>query len=175
MKKVGPKADLLVFYFKPVFSNCPERNFRKLQSGRLNFFDDRGEGLGIAHSDVGQDFAIEHDVGRLEAVDEAAVGRAVQASSGIDARNPEFAQIALAHAAVAVSIPKAFEHGLIRTPEKAVAAAKIALVHFQDFLMTAVAGRATLYTSHELLLYEPLGAGVSHTCCEHPTAAQKNG
>jgi len=49
-------------------------------------------------------------------------------------------------------------------------AAELPLGEFQCSFMTLVTGKATSYTSHSLLLCEPLGAGLV-TRCEHPTAA----
>jgi len=49
-------------------------------------------------------------------------------------------------------------------------AAELSLGKLQYSLMTTMAVRATFYTSHTLLLCEPLGAG-QMTSCEHPTAA----
>src|SRR4051812_49783565 len=59
------------------------------------------EGLGVAHGDVGQHLAVELDAGQLEAVHERAVAHAVLARGGVDAGDPEAAEVALAVAAVA--------------------------------------------------------------------------
>src|SRR4051794_33357385 len=60
-----------------------------------------GEGLGVADGDVREDLAVELDAGELEAVHELAVAHAVLARGGVDARDPEAAEVALAVAAVA--------------------------------------------------------------------------
>src|SRR3954447_7342898 len=57
------------------------------------------ERLGIAHGDVGQDLAVELDAGQLQAVHERAVGEVVLARGGVDARDPQAAEVALAVAA----------------------------------------------------------------------------
>src|SRR5690349_23402419 len=62
------------------------------------------EGLGVAHGDVGQHLAVELDPGQLEAVDEGAVVHAVLARGGVDAGDPQAAEVALAVAAVAVGV-----------------------------------------------------------------------
>src|SRR4051812_49918972 len=59
------------------------------------------EGLGVAHGDVSQHLAVELDAGELQAVDEGAVAHAVLARSGVDADDPQAAEVALAVAAVA--------------------------------------------------------------------------
>src|SRR5919112_4261867 len=60
------------------------------------------ERLGVAHGDVGQHLAVELDAGQLEAVDERAVAQAILARGGVDAHDPQAAEVALAVAAVAV-------------------------------------------------------------------------
>src|SRR4051794_41400775 len=62
------------------------------------------EGLGVAHGDVGQDLAVEVDAGELQAMDEGAVAQAVLARGGVDADDPQAAEVALAVAAVAVGV-----------------------------------------------------------------------
>src|SRR4051794_1843970 len=57
------------------------------------------EGLGVAHGDVGQDLAVEVDAGELQAVDEGAVAHVVLARGGVDAHDPQAAEVALAVAA----------------------------------------------------------------------------
>src|SRR3981189_3098181 len=72
------------------------------------------EGLGIARGDGGQDLAVQLDAGQLEAVDERAVGHAVQARGGVDALDPQAAEVALAVAAVAVGVRVGLGEGLLR-------------------------------------------------------------
>src|SRR3954469_10284746 len=62
------------------------------------------EGLGIAHGDVGQHLAVQLDARQLQAVDERRVRHALGARGGVDARDPEAAEVALAVAAVAVRV-----------------------------------------------------------------------
>ena len=64
-------------------------------------FDDGGEGFGLVDGQFGQDFAVQGDVGFLEAGDQLAVGGAVEAGGGVDAGVPELAEGALAVLAVA--------------------------------------------------------------------------
>src|SRR5436190_23082448 len=63
-----------------------------------------GEGLGIAHGDVGQDLAVELDAGQLQAVHELAVAEAVLAGGRVDAGDPEAAEVTLAVAPIAVRV-----------------------------------------------------------------------
>src|SRR4051794_41977565 len=57
------------------------------------------EGLGVADGDVREDLAVELDAGELEAVHELSVAHAVLPRGGVDARDPQAAEVALAVAA----------------------------------------------------------------------------
>src|SRR5690606_42151119 len=84
-------------------------------------------------------------------------GSAVQAGSRVDAGAPQPAQVALAVSPVAVSIPEAFQHGLIGAPEKARTGAELPLGHFQYFFMMLAPVWASLYTSHNFSLLRTPG------------------
>src|SRR3954453_12480599 len=62
------------------------------------------ERLGVADGDVREDLAVELHLGQLQSVHEGAVGHAVLARGGVDARHPEPAEVALAVAPVAVPV-----------------------------------------------------------------------
>src|SRR5919201_440591 len=62
------------------------------------------EGLGVPDGDVGQNLAVELDAGQLQSVDEGAVAQAVLAGGGVDANDPQPAEVALAVAPVAVRV-----------------------------------------------------------------------
>ena len=62
------------------------------------------EGLGVAHGDVGQHLAVQLDAGQRQAVDELRVAHAVLARGGVDAGDPQAAEVALAVAPVAVGV-----------------------------------------------------------------------
>src|SRR5206468_4262461 len=60
--------------------------------------------------DVREDLAIELHAGQLEAMHEGAVAHAVLARGGVDASDPEAAEVALAVAAVAVRVGVRLHH-----------------------------------------------------------------
>src|SRR4051795_11795117 len=62
------------------------------------------EGLGVADGDVREHLAVELDARQLEAVHERPVGQALLARGGVDAGDPQAAEVALAVAAVAVRV-----------------------------------------------------------------------
>ena len=67
----------------------------------LNQLGERG---GIAHGQIGQHFAIDRHTGFLQAEHELAVRQAADAGGSIDARDPQFAEVAGAGASVAVRV-----------------------------------------------------------------------
>ena len=96
-------------------SYAPYGNQKGVPSAPLRFFGcPRREGLGlldelrktggVAHGHVRQNLAVDRDSGRLQAVDQLAVGDAVQTSSGTDALNPQTAVLPLPDTAVALGI-----------------------------------------------------------------------
>src|SRR4051812_17567819 len=78
--------------------------------GLAGALDKSAEGLGVAHGDVGQDLAVQFDAGQRQAVDERAVGHALGARGGVDAGDPETAEVTLAVATIAVRVRVRLEH-----------------------------------------------------------------
>src|SRR5690349_780173 len=74
------------------------------RSGSFGFFRDLRETGRILNGNVREDFAIERHTRGLEAVNQLAVGQAVQPGCGADALNPQSAILTLLVAAVAESI-----------------------------------------------------------------------
>src|SRR5690606_6058564 len=66
--------------------------------------DERLEACGIVDRDVGEDLAINLNAEVRQTVDKSAVSQAVLADGGVDALNPECAEVALAALAVAISV-----------------------------------------------------------------------
>src|SRR3989442_3563932 len=75
---------------------------------------DAGEGLGVVERERGQDLAIDLDPGGFEPAHQLAVGEPVRARRGVDAHDPQRAQVALALLAVAVGAGEAALDGLAR-------------------------------------------------------------
>src|SRR3954471_23569914 len=114
----------------------------------LGLADQLREGRRLLAGEVGQDLAVDLDAGLLDAVHELRIGEAVLAHAGIDALDPQTAEIALLGAAVAIRILQAFFDLLDRDPVIGAGAADIALGHVDDFLVTGVRGDAALSASH---------------------------
>src|SRR5690606_16892383 len=75
-----------------------------LREGRLRDPDERRERRRVVDREVGEHTAVDRDLGGLEALDEAVVGKALGAGRGVDALDPQLAEVALARLAVAVGV-----------------------------------------------------------------------
>ena len=73
-------------------------------SARLGLRDQRGERCGLGDRDIGEHLAVDRDPSLAEAVDKSAVGQAVLAHRGVDALDPERAEVALLVLAVAIGV-----------------------------------------------------------------------
>src|SRR3954447_5920258 len=83
-------------------------------SGRLpGALGKASERLGVADGDVREDLAVHLDLGEAQAVHELAVGEALTARGGVDAGDPEAAEVALAVAAVAIRVAVRLEQRLL--------------------------------------------------------------
>src|SRR4051812_11643575 len=117
----------------------------------LGLADQLREGRRLLAGQVREHLAVDLDAGLLDAVHELRVGETVLTHAGIDALDPQAAEIALLGAAVAIRILQALLDLFDRDPVIGAGAADIALGHVDDFLVTGVRSDA------------PLGA--CHVCC----------
>src|SRR5215204_2709411 len=92
-----------------------EFGFRIRLSGRglPGLLGKASERLGVADGDVREDLAVELDAGLLQAVHELAVRHALLARRGVDANDPETAEVALLVPAVAVRVRVRLEQSLL--------------------------------------------------------------
>src|SRR5258706_8462978 len=77
---------------------------RLLRQMRADLFDNAVEGLGVADGQFAEHLAVERDAGGDGGGDEAVVGDAALAEGGVEAADPEGAEVALLLAAVAVGV-----------------------------------------------------------------------
>src|SRR5690606_28964160 len=106
----------------------------------LRSLDDLGEGVRVVHGEVGQDLAVERDLGAAQAAHQARVGAAVLAGRRVDAGDPEAAELALAVAAVAVRVAETLLHRVLGGRVDLAAAAPVALRHVQNLLPATARG-----------------------------------
>src|SRR5260221_2102260 len=123
---------------------------RLLLQRALRLGDDRGKRLALVHRDVGEHFAVETDAGEVQRVDELAVGEALGADRGVDPLDPQSAEAALLHLAVAVGILPSLLDRLAGYPDRVLAAAVIALRLIQDPFVLGAAGYAAFDACHVL-------------------------
>src|SRR5690606_8213272 len=79
-------------------STCRWSGARARPAGDL---DERGERRRVAHREIGEDLAVHLDVGGPQPADEPAVAGAVLAAGGVDALDPQRAELTLARPPVA--------------------------------------------------------------------------
>ena len=84
----------------------------------FNGVDNIGEPGGIVDSQFSQALAVKSDVGFLQGFDEAAVGHAVFANSGVDTGNPQRAHAALSDFTIAERENASANQGLFDSSEQ---------------------------------------------------------
>ncbi len=107
------------------------------------------EGLGLVDGEFGQDLAVESDAGFLEATHESGVGHAEGADTGVDAGDPEAAEVALHVATVAVLVLEGLEYSLASLLDAGTTDEAIAFSLCAELLVFGVAGDAA-FDSHYL-------------------------
>src|SRR3954453_15296246 len=122
---------------------APESSRIDVSSGRDGLPGKLGKsakGLGVAHGDVGEHLAVHLDAGLVEAVDEFGIGHALLARGGVDAGDPQAAEVALAGAPVAVRVGARAHELLVREAVTRVLAAPVALGLAEDLLAPLAPG-----------------------------------
>src|SRR5919112_4008898 len=76
---------------------------RSVQGG-ADLVGERTKRLRIAHGDIGQDLPVDLDAGLAQPVDEHVVAHVVLPRGGVDAHDPEAAEIALLILAIAIRV-----------------------------------------------------------------------
>jgi len=101
------------------------------------------------NGDVGQDLAVHGNARLLQPVDEAAVGKVVEPCRGIDPRNPEAAELALARLAVPEGKGQGTVDGLRRKTVRPAPGPEEALGQLHDLPSFLSSCDASLYTCHD--------------------------
>src|SRR5262249_40667763 len=99
---------------------------------RARNLDEAGEGRGVVDRHIGEDLGVHLDAPEAQALNEAVVRHAVRTSAGIDSRDPQLAEVALAVTAVTVRVLHRVQHLLLRLAVQAGALATVAAGTFQD-------------------------------------------
>src|SRR4051794_3392138 len=110
------------------------------------------EGLGVADGDVGQHLAVQLDAGQLEPVHEGPVAHPVLPRGGVDAGDPQAAEVALAVAAIAIGVGVRLDQRFLGALVVRVRFAAVALRQRQDGAALLLGVQRALDASHG---YEP--------------------
>ena len=102
----------------------------------------------VAHREVRQRFAIEMNVGLAKRRHKPAVRHAVDARAGVDAHNPQAAQVTAAIAAVAVGVPQRVHHRFVGAPPHLVARTEMPLGALEHLLVMLAAIGPGLNSGH---------------------------
>ena len=130
-----------VFRLRALCVLCGQSSGRFFRfEGGADLGDDFGEGRLVLDGDVGEDLAVEADVGGLEALDEAAVGEPGGAHGGAETGDPQGAEIALAGLPVAVGPIFALHLGVLRVAEEFGTASAVSLGRGDDPFAAGAAG-----------------------------------
>src|SRR5690606_41309176 len=108
----------------------------------------RGESCGLGDREIGEHLAVDRDLSLAEAVDKSTIGQPVIAHRGVDALDPQGAEIALLVAPVPVGVLAGLVDGGLGGPAGILAAAVKALRLLQDLLVTGVSGDASFTACH---------------------------
>jgi hypothetical protein len=123
-----------------------------LGQGSLGLFDQGCEAGSIVDGDVGQDFAVKLDAGFFEAIDELRVADAILLGGGIDAHDPERAELALFLAAARVSEFESALNGLLGGLVKLGFCKEITFGALQDLFAPVGAFGSTFNAGHCFVL-----------------------
>ena len=107
------------------------------------------------HGQIGQHFAVDGDITQTQPFDQARVRDAVEPRGGVDARNPEAAEIALAISAVPVRVHERAHHRFVRALVQSIIGRAVTLHLREDSFVPPVRGNASLDSCH-LLLHTPM-------------------
>ena len=125
----------------------PLRTWRPGQ-GCLGLDGEGGEAGGVVGGDVGEDLAIEAVAGQLEAVDEGRVAHAVQLAGGVDADDPEGAELALLLLAAGVGEHESALDGLLGCLIELGFGEEVTTRALEDLFAAVVAFCTPFYTGH---------------------------
>jgi len=108
----------------------------------------RLERAGMPYGDLGEHFTIEPDLGFPEKIHEYGIRQPVHAAGRVYTRDPEPAEIPLAHPPVAERVRPRLDHGFFGCLEPASTRAGVALYCLEDLLVTSASGYACFYSYH---------------------------
>src|SRR6516164_8256186 len=116
--------------------------------GGLCLLCQRTKGRRVVHRDVSEHLAVDLHASLVQAVDDAAIGEAVDTRRRVDARDPERAELALVLPPVAIGVLPGLDDGLLRRAIDLAAGVVVALRLAKNLLVTAPGRHATFHSCH---------------------------
>src|SRR3984957_19402742 len=139
------RAKLALAYMNQCSLRCGADGLGQRQARHL---DQGGEGRRVGHGEVGEHPTVDLDARRLETLDEAVVGQPVRPRRGVDALDPEPAEVALAVLAVAVGVGHRVEDLLLGLAVEPGPLAAVALRTLEDYPALLLGVQRTLDACH---------------------------
>lgn len=102
----------------------------------LDFVYDCLESLGVVEGEVGQHLAVDLDASLVDEAHELGVAQVVHTGCGVDALDPQGAEVALLVLAVAVGVGETFLPSVLGDGPYITAASEVAAGKFEDFFTT---------------------------------------
>src|SRR5271157_5700545 len=131
---------------------CLNLSGRGVAKDGFRLLHESGEACGVIYGDVGQHLAVELDSGGLETVDELRVADVVDLGGGIDAHDPERAELAFFLLASAVSELQSALYGFLRCLVELRFCEEITAGALENLFAAVVAFCSTFYAGHCLVL-----------------------
>src|ERR1700733_12431104 len=113
--------------------------------GFLGVSDERSEGCGVVHREIGQDLAVQLHSRGLEAVNELRVADAVHLGGGVDAHDPQRAVLPLLLLAAAVGELQSALDGFLRRLVELGFCEEVTAGALQDLFAAVIAFCSTFY------------------------------
>src|SRR5262249_34419672 len=131
--------------FQPRIAHPTKTLARSGYQRRLGALGDRAERGRVAGGDVREHLAVHLDAGLLQPLDEAAVRQVEGAHRGVDAYDPQRAELALLHLAITVGVDEPALDRFARLPIELAPSADVALGELENLLVAFAGLGAALY------------------------------
>src|ERR1700676_5318163 len=114
----------------------------------LGFLCDCGKSRHVMHRKIGEHLAVDGEPGLAQPVDQGAVGHPAQPRRGVDARDPQRAELTLLLAAAAIGVLTGLDDRLLGGAEDLAAGIEVALRFLENFLVPPACDDTAFYSCH---------------------------
>src|SRR5579883_24056 len=129
-------------------SRQPGRWRQRLREAGFRLLRDRAERLEVVHGEIREHLAVDGDAGLLQAVHQPAVGQAELARRGVDAHDPQRAELALLLLAADVGVLHRLDDRLLGDAEHLASGVVVALRAAEDLLVPTARDDTTFDSCH---------------------------